>query len=116
MSTIEERLAVLEAQRSSLMPESRKLRGLIYVLITLLVLTIIAVACVVFIPEVQNLFIAIGSYVLGIGTAHQTAQAAADRSPNYVSTPSTPPSAQPPVGGIASFQEKTLDSQGKGFS
>lgn len=70
--------------------ESRKLRGLIITLGALLVLLIVAIVAVGVFGIGEQLFTALGAYIMGIGTAHQTAQAAADRSPNYPNYPSVP--------------------------
>lgn len=78
------------------LPESRKLTGLIIVLVALLVLCVIAIVAVALFGIAESLFAQIGGFISAMGAAHQTAQAAADRSPNYPNI--IPPASAPPPG------------------
>ena len=75
--------------------DSRKLTGLLIVLAALLLLMLIAVIAMWALGVGWELFAAIGTQITTLGGAHQGAQAMQDRaqaySPNYPSTPRTPP-------------------------
>ena len=75
--------------------ESRKLSGLLIVLLALLVVLVVGVASWVLFGIPETLFASIVSGVTGIGIGHQAAQATADRSPNYPNVP-PPPGVPPP--------------------
>lgn len=82
------------------MPESKKLQGLVITLIALLGLAVIAITAVALFGVGESLFGQLAAVIGTMGAAHQTAQAAADRSPNYNPPPSSTPSSSllpPPV-------------------
>lgn len=66
---------------------SRKLTGLVICLTALLVLVALAIAAMWAFDVGWELFGAIGTQITTLGAAHQTAQAAADRSSNYPNVP-----------------------------
>lgn len=77
---------------------SRKLTGLYICLGALLVLAIIATVAVAFFHVGESLFSQLGGMITTMGGAHQTAQAMADRSPNYPNvTPGPPVSVMQPA-------------------
>lgn len=63
--------------------ESRKLLGLALVLLALLLLATLAVVAVTLFDVGESLFAQIATVMGALGIGHQTAQAAADRSPYY---------------------------------
>ena len=76
------------------LPASRKLTGLLICLGALLTLAAIATVAVTVFGVGEALFAQIGGYIAALGGAHQTAQAMADRSPNY---PNNQPNQPTPV-------------------
>lgn len=76
--------------------ESRKLTGLVITLGALLALAVVAVIAVAVFGVGESLFSQIGAVIGTMGAAHQTAQAAADRSANY---PNVAPHANTVQGG-----------------
>lgn len=82
------------------MPASKKLTGLVICLVALLLLVVFACVAIAIWGVPSELFISIGGMIMSLGGAHQTAQAAADRSPYYNPPPTlpnlTPDSPKPP--------------------
>lgn len=71
--------------------DSRKLTGLLIVLAALLLMMVIAVIAMWALGVGWELFASIGAQISALGGAHQAAQAAADRSPNYPNVPRPAP-------------------------
>jgi hypothetical protein len=75
--------------------ESRKLTGMLIGIAALLLLFIVYVIVSIFVTDLNAVVVgSITSAITAITGAHQTAQAASDRSPTYAANP--PPSLQPP--------------------
>ena len=69
---------------------SRKLTGLIVVLGALCAVTVLAVVAIAIWGVDWQVFASAYTAITATGTAHQGAQAAADRSPSYPSVPRPP--------------------------
>src|SRR3990167_198899 len=71
--------------------ESRKITGLVLVLVALIALLVIAVIAVSYFGLGESLFTQFGAFITTLGGAHKAGQAMQDRaqaySPNYVSQP-----------------------------
>ena|SRR3990167_11090676 len=71
--------------------ESRKITGLVLVLLALIALLVIAVVAVSFFGLGESLFTQFGAFITTLGGAHQAGQAMQDRaqaySPNYPAQP-----------------------------
>jgi len=73
-----------------LLGDSRKLTGLLLVLAALLLVLLVGAITWALWGVPTELFASIAALITGAGTAHQGAQAAADRSPNYGDVPKPP--------------------------
>lgn len=75
---------------------SRKLTGLYVTVGALLALAVVGSLMWAFFSLPESLFASIGATIGTVGIGHQTAQAAADRSPNYPNVVDPPPEIKVP--------------------